>query len=237
MKSSQTKQKVLASAMSLFLLGSTAIGAEKKTLDKIVEPAAKKIEASHPKDRNLSLTGLSMYNDDYGNLGGEFNFGTFYNNKGSGFLVGFGFDFPKSRQLISDFNTYDWERMGVKASFTGLLGNSDKVLYGPVVGVGIQSGYVSYNIQNAGSTTVKVYSPDDDKNRNSVFGELGFKALIPMKRLCYVVIGTGFRFGVKPTVQGNSPDNARVENKGKTGYFVTLGLDFEMPWQFWMPNK
>jgi hypothetical protein len=118
MKSSQTKQKVLASAMSLFLLGSTAIGAEKKkTLENIVEPAAK-VEVAQPQNRNISLGGVKINYDMDGNISGEFNFGTFYADKKTGFLGGLTVDFPRHKSVSShiqdmQFRNYDWERIGL----------------------------------------------------------------------------------------------------------------------------
>ncbi len=245
---SSAKQKILAGAMSLFLLGSTALGAEKKkTLDNIVEPAAK-AEVAKPQSKNLSLTGIGINNDGYGNLNGEMTFGTFYTDRKAGFLVGLGVDFPKHGKLTSaidesqvDYRIYDWERMGVIASVAALTGNPDRVIYGPVAGIGIQTGHVNSEVQNVGNMGLdefmKIYRPtEQEKNKNSIFGKLGVKALIQVKGICYIVIDGGAKFGVKPTVQGNSYGNARIDPKGKITPYIGLGLNFEIPWKIGSPE-
>jgi hypothetical protein len=242
MKSSQTKQKVLASAMSLFLLGSSAIGAEKKkTLDQIVEPAAK-VETTKPQQQNIDLFGGGVHNDGYGNLGCDFNFGTFYSDKKTGFLAEFCMDFPKNKILTSNVkdNIYrinNWGREGMMLSMAGLKGNPNKLIWGVKLGVGLQTTYSNSIEQDIGSQSIeeflKNYVPSEEKNeKRSVYGKAGGVLIIPFEKKFYIVIDAGAKFGVKPTVQGTSYRNASISPNGKTALYLGLGVLFRNNWSF-----
>jgi hypothetical protein len=233
------KQKILASAMSLFLLGSTAIGAEKKkTLDKIVEPAAK-VEVAQPQNRNLSLGGAKVYYDTDGNIAGEFNFGTFYTDKKTGFLGGLTVDFPHHKSVSShiqdwQFRNYDWDRVGFMFSAALLKGKPEKYLLGPEIGIGIQNTNLHSTdiIMGKGSIdeSLKDNVPEtENEEKNSVFYKLGALFMVHVKGDFYLTINAGAKGGISH-ITPHGMDN-RLEKGYKIAPYAGLGVVFKLPWK------
>jgi hypothetical protein len=230
-KTSPAKQKILASAMSLFLLGSTAISAEKKTLDKIVEPAAK-VEIAQPQNRNISLGGAKVYYDMDGNISGEFNFGTFYADKKTGFLGGLTVDFPHHKSVsthIKDmqFRNYDWERIGLMFSAAVLKGKPEKYLLGPEMGIGIQNTSLDSEIIYIGdkySVPVK-----ESEKKDSLFYKLGALFMVRVKGELYLTINAGAKGGISH-ITPHGMDN-RLEKGYKFALYAGLGVMFKLRWK------
>jgi hypothetical protein len=214
--------------MSLFLLGSTAIGAEKKkTLDKIVEPAAK-VEVAQPQNRNISLGGVKINYDMDGNISGEFNFGTFYADKKTGFLGGLTVDFPRHKSVSShiqdmQFRSYDWERIGLMFSAAMLKGKPGKYLLGPEIGIGIQNTNLNSTdiIINKGSIDESLNALEDDE-KSSVFYKLGALVMVHVKGELYLMINAGAKGGVSH-ITPHGMDN-RLEKGYKFAPYAGMGV-------------
>lgn len=232
--SNSTKQKFLAGTIGLLMLGSSAIGAEKKkTLDNIVEPTAK-VEVAQPK--NLSFGGVKLYNDSYGNVSGEFDFGTFYADKKIGFLGGLTVDIPRHKRVSShitdmQFRDYDWSRMGLMLSGALLKGKPSKYLIGPEVGVGIQNTRLHYDDIILGKGSIG----ESDEEKNSLFYKLGALLMVHIKGNFYLTINAGAKGGVSHiTLHGM--DNRLEQSHGITPY---AGVGFAMsnfPWKIGAPE-
>jgi len=226
------KQKILASAMSLFLIGSTAIGAEKsKTLDKIVEPAPK-VEVAQPQSRNMSLGGAKVYYDMDGNISGELNFGTFYADKNTGFLAGLTVDFPRHKTLSehiegNKFGAYDWSRTGLMFSAAVLKGKPEKYLLGPEIGIGIQNTSLDSEIIYIGdkySVPVK-----ESEKKDSLFYKLGALFMVRVKGDLYLIFNAGAKGGISH-ITPHGMDN-RLEKGYKIAPYVGAGVVFKLPWR------
>jgi hypothetical protein len=237
------KQKILASAMSLFLLGSTAIGAEKKTLDKIVEPAPK-VEVAQPQSRNMSLGGVKVYYDTDGNIAGEFNFGTFYADKKTGFLGGLTVDFPHHKSVSShiqdwQFRNYDWDRVGLMFSAAVLKGKPGKYLLGPEIGIGIQNTRLNSTDIIIGNGSIdeplKDYVLEENEEKNSVFYKLGALFMVRVKGGLYLTINAGAKGGISH-ITPHGMDN-RLEKGYKIAPYAGLGFVFKLPWKIGAPEQ
>ena len=210
--------------MSLFLLGSTAIGAEKKTLDKIVEPVAK-VEIAQPQSKNLSLGGVKFYSDIYGNMAGEFNFGTFYADKNTGFLGGLTVDFPRHKKLSehiqgNEFGSYDWSRVGLMLSAALLKGKPGKYLLGPEIGIGIQNTSLDSKLTYTGD---EYYVPEkQSEEKSSIFYKLGALFMVHVKGDLYLTINAGAKGGISH-ITPHGMDN-RLEKGYKFAPYAGMGV-------------
>jgi hypothetical protein len=228
-KERSQKNRLLAAALSFFILAAAAKASErKKVIDCGVGPAAKAGLAKN----NATLAGAGFQIDGFGYKSVEVNFGKLYGAKGVGFLIGIKADLPFNAKDATQvqgqtYEIYSFGRKGFLLSIAGLIGRPGKIFLGVKAGIGFQISQVNEVTVDIGDSTIDAYlagyTPVPGTNNSTLFLEAGGLFLIPIGKSLYIRFEGGAKGLVHPTEQENT--YIPIEYRKRTGLYAGVGLE------------